>query len=160
MTDDVKTDDIKTNVKDSSVWKRLLFMILFTILYSAAEVVLAVVVIYQFLSLLLTSNKNDKVLSFGAQISKYAYQIFSYLTFNSEEKPFPIGDWPTDKPLAEKEDETVKPKRAPRKPAARKPAAKKATVKKNTPKAEVISDTQEPEHTSEDKPTGDDSVKH
>jgi len=66
MDQQSNTDELKKNIKDSNVWKRLLFMILFSILYSAAEVVLAVVVIYQFLSLLITGNKNEKVLSFGA----------------------------------------------------------------------------------------------
>ncbi|MDX8387881.1 MAG: DUF4389 domain-containing protein [Ghiorsea sp.] len=151
MTEKVKAGDIKTNVTDSSVWKRLLFMLLFTVLYSAAEVVLAVVVIYQFLSLLITGNKNAKVLSFGAQISKYAYQIFGYLTFNSEEQPFPIGDWPNDKPLAEKAAEPSKSKRAPRKPAAKKTVAKKVTPKAASGSAPVASDTQ----TKEEKPTED-----
>jgi len=102
MNQQTNTDELKKNIKDSSVWKRLLFMILFSILYSAAEVVLAVVVLYQFLSILITADKNEKVLSFGAQISTYAYQILSYLTFNTENKPFPMSDWPSDKPLTEK----------------------------------------------------------
>lgn len=135
MDAQTNTDDLKKNIKDGNVWKRLLFMILFSILYSAAEMVLVVVVLYQFLSLLFTGNKNDKVLSFGAQISTYAYQVFTYLTFNTEDKPFPMGDWPTDKPLAEKPVEPVKAKRAPRKPAAKKVTTRKAAVK-TAPKSE------------------------
>jgi len=136
MDQQSNTDELKKNIKDSSVWKRLLFMILFSILYSAAEVVLAVVVIYQFLSLLITGNKNEKVLSFGAQISTYAYQVFSFLTFNTENKPFPMSNWPSDKPLTEKLKEPTKAKRAPRKPAAKKTTTRKAPVKKSTPKSE------------------------
>jgi len=136
MDQQINTDELKNNIKNSSVWKRLLFMILFSILYSAAEVVLAVVVIYQFLSLLITGNKNEKVLSFGAQISTYAYQVFSYLTFNTENKPFPMNDWPSDKPLTEKLKEPSKAKRAPRAPAAKKTTTRKAPVKKSTAKGE------------------------
>jgi len=136
MNQQTNTDELKKNIKDSSVWKRLLFMILFSILYSAAEVVLAVVVLYQFLSILITADKNEKVLSFGAQISTYAYQIFSYLTFNTENKPFPMSDWPSDNPLTEKLKEPSKAKRAPRKPASKKTTTRKTPVKKSTPKSE------------------------
>ncbi len=136
MNQQTNTDELKNNIKNSSVWKRLLFMILFSILYSTAEVVLAVVVLYQFLSLLITGNKNEKVLSFGAQISTYAYQVFSYLTFNTEDKPFPMSDWPSDKALTAKVAKKPAARRAPRKPAAKKTATRKTPVKKPTPKSD------------------------
>ncbi|MBN4082563.1 DUF4389 domain-containing protein [Mariprofundus ferrooxydans] len=136
MDQQTNTDELKSNLKNSSVWKRLLFMILFSILYSAAEVVLAVVVLYQFLSLLITGKKNENILSFGAQISTYAYQVFSYLTFNTEDKPFPMSDWPSDKPLAEKTTAKTTVRRVPRKATAKKTATRKTPVKKATPKSE------------------------
>jgi len=134
------TDELKENVKDTSVWLRLLFMGLFAVLYWVAEVVLAVVVLFQFLSVLFTGKKNDKVLSFGAQLSTYAYQIFRFLTYNSEEKPFPLSDWPSDATLTEKAAATAaaapaaeaKPKRAaPRRRAPAKKAAPNAAAKKS-----------------------------
>ncbi len=131
MDKQTNTDELKRNLKNSSIWKRLLFMILFTILYSAAEMVLVVVVLYQFLSLLITGNKNEKVLSFGAQISTYAYQVLNYLTFNTEGKPFPIGDWPSDKALAEKVAQKTTARRAPRKATAKKTSTRKTPAKKN-----------------------------
>jgi len=127
-----KTEALKKHVMDAGIWKRLLFMILFTILYSAAEVVLAVVVVFQFLTVLITGAKNDKVLSFGAQLCTYAYQVFSYLTFNTEARPYPMGDWPSDKPLPEKARAAAKPKAA-----SRKPAAKKAAPKTEKPAADT-----------------------
>ncbi|MFC1536299.1 DUF4389 domain-containing protein [Pseudomonadota bacterium] len=131
MEEQQMTDELKEHVKDSSVWVRLLFMVLFAVLYWVAEVVLAVVVLFQFLSVLFTGQKNEKVLSFGAQLSTYAYQIFRYLTYNSEEKPFPLGDWPLDVALAEQAPEAVKPKprSAPRKRAVKKAAPKQEEEK-------------------------------
>jgi len=128
MEEQQMTDELKGHVKDSSVWVRLLFMALFAVLYWVAEVVLAVVVLFQFLSVLFTGQKNDKVLSFGAQLSTYAYQIFRYLTYNSEEKPFPLSDWPSDDSLVKQAEEASKPK-----PRA---APRKRAVKKEAPKAE------------------------
>jgi len=132
-----KTETLKQHVMDTAIWKRLLFMILFTILYSAAEVVLAVVVVFQFLTVLITGAKNNKVLSFGAQLSTYVYQVFSFLTFNTEARPYPMGDWPSDKPLPAKDKAAAKPKAAPHKPAAKKAPAKKAAPETEKPAADT-----------------------
>jgi hypothetical protein len=126
MKEQSMTDELKEHVKDSSVWVRLLFMLLFSALYWVAAMVLAVVVLFQFLSALFTGKKNSHVLALGAQLSTYAYQVFRYLTYNSEEKPFPLGDWPSGKMLAEQVAEASKPKSraAPRKRAVKKAAPK------------------------------------
>ncbi len=143
MDEQQTAEELKANVSNTNVWIRLVFMALFAVLYWAAEVVLAIVVAFQFLSVLLTGHSNAKVLSFGAQLSTYAYQIFRYLTFNSEEKPFPLNDWPTDAALqateattsSSQEEETktakeaAKPKKAPRKKAVKKEPAKAKEAK-------------------------------
>ena len=131
--------NVEECLKNKSVWIRLLYMILFTILYSIAEVVIFAVAVYQFLSVLFTGNKDEKILNLGKSLSAYVYQVLQFLTFNTESKPYPMGDWPDAKLLAAQTD---KPKRAPRKtttrkPAAKKPAAKrKPAAKKEEPKAE------------------------
>jgi len=128
------TENVKEHVRDTNAWKRLLYMLLFAVLYSVAEVVITVVVVFQFLSVLFTGKKQDKVLEFGAQLSSYAYQVFRFLTYNSEEHPYPMGDWPSGKPLSEAAEQ---PKRAApaRKPRASK-AAPKAAAKKPAAAAE------------------------
>jgi hypothetical protein len=126
------TDELKEHVKDSSVWVRLLFMLLFSVLYWAAEMVLAVVVLFQFFSVLFTGKKNVQVLALGAQLSTYAYQVFRYLTYNSEEKPFPLGDWPSDDSLVKQVAQAPKPRAAPRKRAVKK-AAPKPKAKEEKP---------------------------
>jgi len=111
MDDPILNEDLKENVKNSSVWKRLLFMLLFGVLYSVAEVVLVAVVLFQFLTVLFTGNKNDKLLEFGGEISAYIFQLLRYLTYNSELRPYPFSDWPSGQggadeqmPAAEQED--------------------------------------------------------
>jgi len=129
--DDKKVEEC---IKDKNVWIRLLYMVLFTILYSIAEVVIFAVAVYQFLYVLFTGNKDEKILNLGKSLSAYVYQVLQFLTFNTESKPYPMGDWPDAKLLAAELD---KPKRAPRKPAAKKPAAKrKPAAKKEEPKAD------------------------
>ena len=74
---------------------RLLFVILFALIYSAAEVALVAVVVIQFGFVLITGDRNQKLLDFGETLSKFIYQILQFVTFNSEEKPLPFADWPS-----------------------------------------------------------------
>jgi len=139
MSDEIVGEDLKEHVKDTSAWTRLLFMALFAVLYWVAEAVIMIVVLFQFLCVLFTGNKNEKVLALGAQLSTYAYQVFRYLTYNSEEKPFPLGDWPSDTALGEQSAAKATEKKPARKPAAprkRAPAKKAAPATKSESKAD------------------------
>ena len=107
MDDPILNEELKEHVKDSSVWKRLLFMLLFGILYSVAEVVLVAIVIFQFLTVLLTGNKNDRLLDLGGAISTYIYQVLRYLTYNCEDRPYPFSDWPSGQSAADTEAPTA-----------------------------------------------------
>lgn len=114
-------DGLKQHVQDSSAWMRLLFMLLFAAVFSVAEAVLTAVVAFQFLFVLFTGRKNGRVLSFGSSLAAYVYQVFSYLTYNSEDRPFPFADWPGDSPLVAGQAQ-ARPAR--KRPVRRRPAAK------------------------------------
>lgn len=79
-------------------WKRGLFMIFYTLLYSVAEIVLIAIAFVQFAYTIFSGDINPKLKKLGHEISYYVYQIFQYLTFNSEQKPFPVADWPENPP--------------------------------------------------------------
>jgi len=92
------SDDLKQNIKNQSTWKRGLYMLLFSFLSRIAEIVLFVVVVLQFILKLLTDNTNERLAKLGQGISTYLYQIFQYLSFNSEYQPYPFGAWPKGEP--------------------------------------------------------------
>ena len=93
-------DDVKQRLTRRDVWVRLLYMIFFAIAYSIAEVVLGIVTLVQFVIVLITGNANDNLLRLGNNLSAYVYQVFRFLTFNTETQAFPFSDWP-DEPVAE-----------------------------------------------------------
>lgn len=94
---------LKSNVTDTNVWTRLLFMALFGIVYAVSRFVLLAVVIVQCLWLLITGHTNERLLAFGAQMATFVYQILRYLTFNSDTRPFPFSDWPDEQSLIPEE---------------------------------------------------------
>lgn len=90
---------IKENLKRGSTWLRLFFMFVVVILYSVSRVVVSVVVLLQFFWVLLTGETNKPLENFGQSLATYTYQIIRYLTFNTEERPFPFDlDWPAGPP--------------------------------------------------------------
>ena len=112
------SSELKENVSNTNTWGRALFMILFGIIYSAAEVVLVAVIVIQFFFVLFTTEKNERLLVFGKELSTFIYQVFLYLTFNTEEKPFPFADWPKEgygetAEINTSETETPKPSEEP-----------------------------------------------
>jgi hypothetical protein len=73
-------------------WLRGLMMLLFWVLYGIAELVVGVVVLLQFLIVLFTGERNDRLLGFGERVSLYIYDVLRFVTFNSEQRPFPFSD--------------------------------------------------------------------
>ena len=89
------TKSIINNIKAKSIWLRLFFMLATTLLYSVSRLVVGAIIVLQFFFVLFTGKTNKKLLSSGQALSTYTYQIICYLTFNTEERPFPFdSDWP------------------------------------------------------------------
>ena len=98
--------DIKENVTRRSIWLRLVFMIVLIVAFNVAELITFAVVAFQFLSSLFTGQPNDLLTRFGRNLARYLQQITVYLTFATEEKPFPFTPWP-DEPHEETPVEEV-----------------------------------------------------
>ena len=86
-------DNIKQSLKDNSTWMRILYMAIFVIIFNLVEILIAALVVFQLLVLLFTGEKNMRLVGFGGMLSQYAYRMLQFLTFNSEDKPFPFADW-------------------------------------------------------------------
>lgn len=94
MNDQINTDELKENIKAQDTWLRLLFIVLYGAILWVTSVVLGFVVVFQFLMVLLTRRTQNNLVDFGASLAEFVKQVVSYLTFNTEEKPFPFNDWP------------------------------------------------------------------
>lgn len=77
-------------------WKRTLYMVLFAIAYSLAELVLGVVVLVQFFTVGFTGRANEPLLRLSNNLALYVRQIYRFLAYNDETMPFPMGEWPDE----------------------------------------------------------------
>jgi hypothetical protein len=92
--------EIKKNIRSRPTWTRGLYMLLFAVIYGLAEIIITAVVVFQFLYVLITGKNIQNLLHFGQGLSTFVYDIMLFLTYNTEEKPFPFGTWTNDPPAA------------------------------------------------------------
>jgi hypothetical protein len=85
---------LKDNLGRGGTWIRGLYMLLFAVLFNVAEIVLAAVAVFQFLAQLVTGGVNRRLQTFGANLAAYLQETTAFLTYASDDKPFPIGPWP------------------------------------------------------------------
>ena len=106
------SNDVKENLKSQSTWMRGLYMLLYIIFSRIAELVLGVVILFQFLLTLFTGETNDRLLKLGQGLSTYIYQTLQFLSFNSEYHPYPFGAWPKGEPKSSKLEDQSESKQA------------------------------------------------
>lgn len=106
----------KENVTKKSTWVRFLYMVLFAVIFNIAEFVILVVVTVQFITKLFTGDVHERLQEFGDSLALYVADVVRYLTYTTEDLPYPFGDWP--------DGDQDKPQGGSRRKRARKKAAK------------------------------------
>ena len=125
--------DIKENAKNIDVWTRGLFILIYGIIFYFLFFLIWLMVIFQFVMKLITTELNDQLLDFSSSLTKYVTQILLYITFKSEERPFPFSPWPASDELsgADLDDNTQA------KTSKKKTSKKKTTKKKSNDSEET-----------------------
>ena len=88
------TENTETSSK-RKIWVRGFFMLLMALVYQVTGTVMFIVTIIQFVLALLSDEPNDRLVSFGRSLGKYLQQLAHFLTFASEQVPFPFSEWPS-----------------------------------------------------------------
>jgi len=97
-------EEVKEHLKSRSTWVRFGYMVLFAFVLYVSKFVLLAVALLQILAALFTGEPNARLTRFGESLSQYIYQIGRFLTFSSEDMPFPFADWPQPKLLPQADD--------------------------------------------------------
>ena len=98
--DDADFDDdrasMEEHLRNRSTWKRFLFMIVVAVLFWLGVIVGLMVILLQFLWVLFTGRTKKEFSAVGRQLAEYSREIVLYLSFNTDERPFPFDrDWPS-----------------------------------------------------------------
>lgn len=79
-----------------SLWVRVLLMLLMGLAFHIAVTILGAVALVQLLFAAISDGPNERLQHFGRGLGQYLHQITDFLSFASEEVPFPFSDWPSD----------------------------------------------------------------
>ena len=90
----IDTDELKENVVQQSKWIRILIVIVFCVVYYWAALLLCLFAVLQFLFHLVTNEPNKNLSKVGMGFRRYMVQIINYVTYQTEEKPFPFSNFP------------------------------------------------------------------
>lgn len=83
----------------SEAFSRILHALLLCLFAWLALWVFGVVTLVQWGFLLLTGQVNDNLKGFHVEVGRYITQVMRYLTFESDDKPFPFSSWPHHPPV-------------------------------------------------------------
>ncbi|MBX9872686.1 MAG: DUF4389 domain-containing protein [Burkholderiaceae bacterium] len=79
-----------------SLWVRVLLMLLMGLAFHIAVTILGAVALVQLLFAAISDGPNERLQHFGRGLGQYLRQITDFLSFASEDVPFPFSDWPSD----------------------------------------------------------------
>lgn len=87
-------DDIKKNVKDKDTWLRFVYLVVFGVAFYLSILLTFATSIFQFLAKLFGGQSFAGLSEFGDNLATYQSQVTRFLTFSSDEKPFPFAPFP------------------------------------------------------------------
>ena len=85
---------IKNKLFAKSKWIRAFFMIVFFSIAYLVRILVQIIAVFQFIAMLFCDQTNLSLKKFGKDLSQYYAQIILFLTYNTEQRPYPFGDWP------------------------------------------------------------------
>lgn len=85
---------IKDNAKNIDTWLRGLFILIFGVIFYFLYGLIWLLVIFQFVTKVITGGLNSNLEQFSTRMTCYAMQILNYITYQSEERPFPFSPFP------------------------------------------------------------------
>lgn len=95
----------ETSVTRKQIGVRLLYTLLFLIVFEVLKLIIQVAVLFQFVYLLITKGYSKPLRSFSDRLSSYVYRVIRYVTLNENQRPFPFSEFP---PEMEQSEEPVR----------------------------------------------------
>jgi ABC-type Na+ efflux pump permease subunit len=86
--------DLKRHVKDKDTWLRFVYLVVFGIAFYLSILLTFATSIFQFLAKLFSGSSFEGLAEFGSNLATYQSQVTRYLTFASDDKPFPFAPFP------------------------------------------------------------------
>ena len=90
----IDTVALSENIKEPSIWVNFFLKVIYLIFLNFIIPFLGFVTLLQLLFSLGSKKPNDNLISFSKKISIYIYQIINFITYSSDERPWPFNAFP------------------------------------------------------------------
>ncbi|MBO66950.1 MAG: glucose-1-phosphate thymidylyltransferase [Acidiferrobacteraceae bacterium] len=77
-------------------WLRLVFALLyFGLIFYLVRILVGLVLVAQFILAAALGEPNDRLLRFTEDLHSFSYHALRFITWNTDDRPFPFSDWPS-----------------------------------------------------------------
>ena len=89
-------DELKEpRLKRGDHWLRLVIaLVYFGLLFYLVRILVGLALIVQFILVAFVGQTNRRLLDFTADLHRFSYHALQFVTWNSDDRPFPFSDWP------------------------------------------------------------------
>ena len=90
----IDTVALSENIKEPSIWVNFFLKVIYLIFLNFIIPFLGFITLLQLLFSLGSKKPNVNLISFSKKISIYIYQIINFITYSSDERPWPFNTFP------------------------------------------------------------------
>lgn len=87
-------EDLKRHVKDKDTWLRFVYLVVFFVAFYLSILLTFATSVFQFLAKLFSGSSFVGLSDFGDNLATYQSQVTRFVTFASDDKPFPFAPFP------------------------------------------------------------------
>ena len=92
----IDTVALSENIKEPSIWVNFFLKVIYLIFLNFIIPFLGFVTLLQLLFSLGSKKPNNNLISFSKKLSIYIYQIINFITYSSDERPWPFNAFPDE----------------------------------------------------------------
>ena len=90
----IDTAVLTENIKEPSIWVNFFLKIICLVFLNFIVPFLGFITLLQLLFSIGSKKPNENLVSFSKKISSYIYQIINFITYSSDQRPWPFNSFP------------------------------------------------------------------
>ena len=90
----IDTAALTENIKEPSIWVNFFLKIFYLVFLNFIVPFLGFITLLQLLFSIGSKKPNENLVSFSKKISSYIYQIINFITYSSDQRPWPFNSFP------------------------------------------------------------------
>ena len=90
----IDTAVLTENIKEPSIWVNFFLKVIYLVFLNFIVPFLGFITLLHLLFSIGSKKPNENLVSFSKKISSYIYQIINFITYSSDQRPWPFNSFP------------------------------------------------------------------